>query len=337
MTESIFSKVFSYRQRDSHSPLENFLTEILSFCLDNDFKFRNDFFKNILAIQIDKTVFNISTQEDYKKFGRPDIEITYGNTAILIECKVEANERNNQLKDYSSILSKVKTGFENKHIIFLTKYFEQKELPEVGVKLHLIRWFEVYDLINDTHKEITQQLKSFLKEQNMENVKNFTLQDMLALKTIQETMSKMDELLEQFKPEFAKTFGGFSKDSARSTSLHYRNYINYVTLYYNKMEYYLQVGFYWWWDELEFPYVGLCILMPAKKFHDSELTTILRKELKGWEYDNDGAWCYLTRLKPISEFIASEEDNIPAMKKFLEQNLKSLYDLKEKYPKLLHK
>ena len=36
---SVFSRVFSYRQRETHSPLENFLTEISEL----------NFFKNFLA------------------------------------------------------------------------------------------------------------------------------------------------------------------------------------------------------------------------------------------------------------------------------------------------
>ena len=85
----------------------------------------------------------------------------------------------------------------------MTKYFEHKELTDTTIKLHLIRWFAVYELIDDTHSQITNQLKTFLKDQGMEKIKNFTIQDLLAMKTIPETMTKMDELLEQFKPELS--------------------------------------------------------------------------------------------------------------------------------------
>lgn len=341
LSESVFSKVFSYRQRDNHSPLENFLTEIFSFCIEADFNFRKDFFTKILNVTFEKTDINISTQEDYLIYGRPDIEITYDTTAILIECKVEANERKNQLKDYASILTELKTNFSQLHVVFLTKYFEHKEIADNRVQLHLIRWFEVYELISENHNQITQQLKSFLKEQNMEKVKNFTIQDLLAMKTITETITKMDELLEQFKPEFGKIFGGYSKDSSRSTRLPNKCYINYVTLKYKAIEYYLLIGFFWWWDnDVEIPCLGLAIELPRKKFESSDLIDILDKELvqrKKWEFENWESISYFTIMKPISDFITQNDDNIPSMKKYIASNLQTLVDVKMKYPMVLTK
>ncbi len=341
IAQSVFTKVFSYRQRDNHSPLENFLTEIFSFCLETDQGFRKDFFGGVLKMKLDLTVFNISTQEEYINYGRPDIEITCGGAAILFECKIEANERNNQLKDYASILTEQKSKFAERHIVFLTKYFEHKEIIDSRVKLHLIRWFEVYELINENHSEITRQLKSFLKEQNMEKVKNFTIQDLLAMKIIPETLTKMDELLEQFKPEFEKKFGGYSKNSSRSTRLPMRCYINYVTLHYQKNAYSLFIGFFWWWgEEIEIPYVGLALQIPKKKFESSDLIDILDKELivrKKWDFEEDESDIYYYAVKPITEFITEQEDNLPSMKKYIEGNLKILAEVKIKYPKLLRK
>jgi len=146
MTQSVFTNVFTYRQRDNHGPLENFLTEIFSFCLLSDLNFRQDFFRKILNITLDETVLNISTQKVYPGYGIPDIEVTYNTTAILFECKVESTERENQLKNYASILIEQKTKYSNRHIVFLTKYFEHKVIPEIRVQIHLIRWFQVYEL-----------------------------------------------------------------------------------------------------------------------------------------------------------------------------------------------
>ena len=339
MNESIFSKIFSYRERESISPLENYLTEIFAFCLESDLSFRKVFFSSLLDIELQESVFKISTQNEYEGYGRPDIEISFNDTAILFECKVEASERNNQLNDYASILTNHKQKYSNKKIVFLTKYFEHKELNTDTVKLYPIRWFEIYELINDSHSEITKQLKSFLKEQDMEKVKNFTIQDLLAMKIIPETLSKMDELLEQFKEEFKKGFGGYSDASSRSTRLQYECYINYVELNYQKVKYWLLIGFFWDYEE-EIPFVGLSIEIPTKKSEESDLKTLFDKELKSkkeWEFEDGDANIYYSAKKPISEFITQEDDNIPAMKKFIEGHLKTLYELRQKYPKLLKK
>ena len=340
MKGSIFSRVFSYRQRDSHTPLENFLTEIFAYCLEADAKFRHDFLTNILQIEYNANNFSISTQEEYYGFGRPDIQITFDNSIILIECKVESGERENQLNDYEQILNKLKPNQLNKNIVFLTKYFEVKELRNETVHLHMARWFQIYELINKDNSQVTIQLKEFLKEQGMEKVKNFSIQDLMAMKTIPETMTKMDELLEQFKIEFEKKFGGFSKDSSRSTRLVENEYTNYVVLSYEKKKYILSVGFFWWRKENEVPMVGLSINIPKKRFENSELLKILQKELiikHRWEFEEDKSYFNYSSFKPLTDFLTAAEDNIPAMKKFMMKQLETLYQLKASNTKLLRK
>lgn len=340
MQTSLFTRVFSYRQRENNSPLENFLTEIFAYCLESDSKFRFDFFSYHLGIHKKVKEIKIQTQAEYENYGRPDIELNFDNTSILVECKIEAIERENQLEDYACILRKHKPSSYSKHIVFLTKYYEHKEITDANIKLHLIRWYDIYDLIDDTHSQVTNQLKEFLKERGMEKIKNFTIQDLLAMKTIPETMTKMDELLEQFKPEFDNQFGGFSKDSSRSTRLPSSIYINYVQLNFDKSIYHLLIGFFWWWDGYEVPSLGLSLEIPIKKFENSELVKILDKELiegHGWEFEDDGRFYFYSSFKPLTDFITAEEDNIPSMKKFLQSQLNILYDLRKKYPKLLKK
>ena len=187
--ESIFTRVFAYRQREHHSPTENFITEIFAFCLEIDEIFCKDFLKLFINTHLSWQEMSISTQESYLGYGRPDIEINFADTSIIVECKVESSERQNQLNDYASILTTKKLQ-PNKYIIFLTKYFEHKTWTIQNVNFKLIRWYEIYLLIDDRHTEITKQFKSFLKDQEMENLKNFTIQDMLALKTIFVRISK---------------------------------------------------------------------------------------------------------------------------------------------------
>lgn len=334
MKDSIFSRVFSYRQRENLSPLENFLTEIFAFCLESDTVFRNDVFSKLLSIEIDNSGFCISTQEHYASYGRPDIEITFGNTAILFECKVESREGENQLNDYASILTNVKRKFTNKHIVYLTKYFDHKELVDKGVELIAIRWYEVYELINENHNDITQQLKSFLKENNMEAVKNFTIEDLVALKTIPATISKMENILEELKPRFTKEFGNYSREKKLDWV-----YQGYSTLTYEKKEYYISATF-WWEDDDTIPQFGLYLVFPIKSFENTPIIELLNKEFKnkkGWTIDDsDGSFCYAIE-KPITDFITQDEDNLISMKNFVELNINTLTDLRKKYSKFLKK
>jgi hypothetical protein len=87
MTDSIFSRAFPYRQRESHSPLENYLTEIFAFCLENDLLFRKRFLNDILKIKYTSKDLKIQTQSNYTGLGRPDIEILLDNCAIIIRVR----------------------------------------------------------------------------------------------------------------------------------------------------------------------------------------------------------------------------------------------------------
>ena len=345
MNDSVFIRIFSYRERCNICPLENFIIEILAFCLEYDIIFRHDFFNTIFPKQISDDNFKIKTQSEYEGYGRPDIEVTFDNTIVLFECKVESKERENQLSNYTKLLVNLKSNFLYKHVFFLTKYFEYKEQSENQVELHLIRWFSICNIIGDQHLDITREFKKFLKENNMEKVKNFNLHDLIAMKSITESMTKMDELLEQFKPEFAKQFGGYSKDSSRSTGLSEGIYTNYSTLNYDKKEYWISIGFFWWqWDPKtdlpDVPEVGISIEIPFKKFEHSELIKILNKELLNttdWKYVLDTSNYYYYSTIPLTDFITMRDDNIPAIKKVLQERLNYLYELREKYPQLLKK
>ena len=326
MESSIVSRLFRYRQlRDDIAPIENFLTEYFAFCLETDESFREDFFKELEIDYKTKNDFRINTQEINKEFGRPDIEIRFLDTYIIIESKVESLERINQLEDYANILFN-ETAFKKKYLIYLTKYLENKELSHNNVELRLKRWCDIYRIIKTSHKEFTQQLKLFLKEQKMETIKNFTIEDCIVIKNRSMTEAKVNEILNYFKPIFTKQFGSFSISN-------YEGYYGYSTLRVNGKDYYIGLGFFNY-DELPVPYLGVYISLPKKKFENTEILKTFKKEFrlkKNWEYNDDiidfGAY------KQITDFNNDDDDNIPAMKKFIEVNLSIIITLKNKYPK----
>ena len=77
MTESIFSKIYSYRESENKNSKENYIIEIFAHCLQTDSKLLNEFLE-YLDIKADKET-NIRTQSIYE-FGRPDIEINIPST-----------------------------------------------------------------------------------------------------------------------------------------------------------------------------------------------------------------------------------------------------------------
>lgn len=335
-SNSIFSRVFSYIEREKHSPLENFLIEILAYSLINDQMFRTNFFKLFPSLRFNNEVISVTTQKNYEGVGRPDIEIRFNSTMVFIECKVESPEGRGQLEKYIQSLHKEK--IQSKHFIYLTKYYEIKDFPKTSVITHQTRWIDIYKIIDEENTQISKEFKSFLKENNMENVKNFSLQDLNAMKSISVAISKMDEVLEQVKPEFAKVFGAFSKDSSRSSRLWDNYYANFVTLKHKGVFYNIHVGFFWDDPETEIPHVGISIGLPSKlnnSILSSKLDTLERKKWVIYEYDIYPDFFYYTATKPLTEFIDKETDNVLAIKKFILEKLKDLLAIRDGKTKIL--
>src|SRR5690606_24369767 len=189
MTSSIFSKVYSYRERENKNSKENFLIEIFAHCLEVDKRFLSNFL-GLIALNSDDEI-SIETQVVYD-YGRPDLEINLlkSKTCILVECKVEHYERDNQLEDYMKIL--LEKDVKQKHLVYLTKYYENKEITNPKIAFEIINWTDIYKLINDDNHLLTLELKTYLKDENMEDTKNFDYNDITSLMTIAGTITKMD-------------------------------------------------------------------------------------------------------------------------------------------------
>lgn len=333
-TSSIFSNVFSYRQREKNSPLENFLIEIFAFCLINDPRFQRSFLALFTNSSFADDGLTIVTQKHFEGYGRPDIEIRGKDVTIFIECKVESSERKGQLAKYLSLLRKDRAR--NRNFVYLTKYYEPKDFEKDVVNITQLRWIDVYKSINETNREITNELKTFLKENHMEDVKNFSMQDLNAMKSISAAISKMDEVLEQVKPEFERILGPLSKDSSRSSRLWDNHYASYSTMSFKRINYNIYVGFFWDDPDTEIPEVGISIALPVKLDKTLLSDCLDSLEKKKWiiyQYDSD--FFYYTALKPITEFIDKDIDNIIAIKKFISEKIRDLGTIKDGRSKIL--
>lgn len=326
MTTSLFDRIYSYRERPNKDSKENFLIEILAFCLQTDKQFFTDFLA-LLKIKSDKDYW-VNTQVVYD-FGRPDIEIYLKtrNISIVIECKIEHFERPNQLNDYQKIL--LGKDVKEKHLLYLTKYYDHKELENQEIFFHQIKWADIFSIINDKFNLITTQLKQFIKEQGMAESNNFQYQDLAVLTNISSTIRKMDEVLDGIKPYFEKHLGGLSKESARSTRLKDNWYVNYHDIYQTKVyQFGIGVGFFWWDGEIS---LALRIYLPNKEKNKdtTRYKAFFDKNLKTWEIEEwDDAYNYW-HYETVAKFIIEEDEQIPAMIKFLKEGIDELNALKK--------
>lgn len=333
MAESIFSKIYSYRERENKDSKENFLIEIFAHCLDTDDRFLVEFL-NLLAIDSDDDI-SVKTQATYE-FGRPDIEINIPSTktCILIECKIEHFERPNQLEDYKKILEG--KNVKARHLVYLTKYYDFRENANKSINLHLFKWFDIFQIIDEDNAELTKELKSYLKDENMDESKNFNYTDLTVLKNAAGTLRKMNEVIDGVKEYFEKKIGPFSKESSRSTRLKDEWYVaTHAVGGGTNLKFEIEIGFIWWWDEQV--YVGIRIWLPtADRYKNSETYfKFFKRHLKNWEVEDDWDNCYIFgKYAPVGQFIIDEDEQVPAMVQFLRECTDELEALKKIGPKV---
>lgn len=327
MTESIFAKIYSYRERENKNSKENFLIEIFAYCLQTDTVFLKSFLSLIDLMPDNETTIKTQVVYDY---GRPDIEINIPSkkTCILIECKIDNTERPNQLEDYKQIL--IEKNIKNRHLVYLTKHYDLRVNNDKRIKLYPIKWLDVFQLINHDNLQISKELKIFIKDENMDQTKNFTYTDLIVLKNITGTISKMDEVLDLIKEYYEKRIGILSKDSARSTRMKDEWYINYQEVGGAKYKFSIDIGFIWWWENDEI-YLGARIYLPkSSKYKNTEtFYKLFKKVLKDWEFTEYDNYYDIGNYKQVSEFITDEDEQVPAMVKYLKSCIDKLEEVKK--------
>lgn len=324
---SIFERIYTYRQRKDKNERENFLIEILAFCLENDSVFLNKFLL-LNDIKTDEE-FEIYTQSSYEDLGRPDLELVSKNRneKILIECKIGHFERTNQLYDYGNILEG--SSVRKKHLIYLTRYFENKNYEFKDINFSQIKWAHVYEIIDKENKEITQQFKQYIKDQDMDNSNNFTYSDIALLQRIDPVINKMDELMSGSISYAEGKFGKFSGYASRSTRMQGdQRYTEYKEIKKkNKKIFTLNIGIYWWFEDEEIM-IGMHIYIPndAKK-NRSEMSIFLEKKLNNWEFEEwEGGYGHYYQ-KDMANFILNEEEQIPSMIKYMQKGIDDINKL----------
>lgn len=331
LMSAIFSRIYSYRQRPDRNSLENYLTEIFAYCLEKD----ATFFRNTLeywGISYGGQPYSVKTQVTDPELGRPDIEISFDDTDILIESKIEHRERPHQLRDYLDILKRRKA--KHKHLLYLTKYREYKSINQKGITYHHHCWYEVAEQIRDDHAHpITLELKHFLKDKDMAESKNFNYQDLAALKTISATINKMDAVLNGVGEYFAKHFGKWSKDSSRSTSLQKNSYQNFKEFIDSDgYKYWIHIGFMWWWEEI---YLGAYIYLSANESNKhKKYAEVFKGNFENLEVDewDNGSELFLTTK--LTDYFDEDGDQIPEMIKYLKELIDTLAKVKAENPQM---
>jgi len=196
MNYALFTNLFKYKEKAGQSPLENYLTELFAYILDE--LIQN---KNPVAITLLNDYFHIPFSEkdfwdtkvetqcsyyvcDYDCTARPDIKITLrGKDVYFIENKVEAEIAWHGSFDQIELYEKIQceNGEINKGIRILSKYAISTHSKNFSSE-NIVFWRQIYGLFKKTEFDseenlIIQNFLNFLEENNMAVRKSLELSE----------------------------------------------------------------------------------------------------------------------------------------------------------------
>jgi hypothetical protein len=332
-----------------NSDKEDYLTEIFAFALEIDSEFRTNFLK-LLPIEFSEyEMFSIQTQVEYQidsKVRRPDIEINLGNSIIIIECKIDSEERDKQLLDYSNIL--INKHQSQKLLIYLTFKNDTKDfisikeaLLERGIdknkvdelKFKQLRFFDIANAITNHCNSITKELKQYLFKEKLV-MEKFGYEDMIALKTFFETSKKMNSiLLDEITNDFVNK--GLSKYATRQPTIWNNEYI--IVYNYGKKNCNIALGFGNWWGE--HPCLFVRLYMPKNVTNAEIVTKELKTKLKSdrWKFkQNDSGFLVETTKKMLDLLGENDLNQRQGIIDFFKNCIDDLLKIKADFPQIFN-
>jgi PD-(D/E)XK nuclease superfamily protein len=194
-TTNLFSALGKYSLKPKITPLENFCTELLAWCLQNSNSFQKEFLKLIdLDFLKNSEELEIRTQQYWTASEKDDEEDEKNNRSGLsgffdfeiqsppkasgkrdflavIESKIGAPFRRDQLENYRAELKKKTAEYQECYLITLTNHSQKPSAAYAHIK-----WSQVHELLSKIVVEekltiIYRQFADFLKEKGMAHMK----------------------------------------------------------------------------------------------------------------------------------------------------------------------
>ena len=168
MNNSIFGRVFRYRQSDNRSPTEDFFTEVFVGTLESSDLLSKSFVGHLLDTDVDSVRFETQKTVDQ---GILDVWVDAhdgdGRHVIAFENKIGAMEGHRQLERYEEHLRS--QCAKTKWLYYLTLHSPTDFEPQAdGVEFRRMQWFDVYNWIKawlPGHEQaISQRSRVFINE-----------------------------------------------------------------------------------------------------------------------------------------------------------------------------
>lgn len=349
----IFKILFKLKLRNSNQPLEDYLTEIFAYCLNNDEILTNEFLAYFGIVETELENINVSTQielnalAEHKTDSRPDMAIFSETAVIFFENKVNAKEGVDQLSYYAEHLDKLLT--ENKKLVYITRDFDKKNANAILKKCKTltekdfvhVRWYNVFTFFKKYNKNlIISELLKFMKQNNLSMNNQFTPIDILTLTNFSNVRKIMDEtLFGDVSGNFKKVNGKIAQASTCMTQL--KSHDRYV--YYATHNSRVTVLLGYWMNsknEKEYPEIGIQVEISPNAKRNIEIREIFKKvidEFDGWDaysLSNITEWSAVFKKQSLQHII-SNNDHIKIIKDYFIAIIQDLENIFRKYPMLM--
>lgn len=340
--------------------LEDFHTEIVARVLQNSPKLAFTWLQSIGATTLDETKAKITVRPqqafpalaDHDRASRVDLTIRLRSKdrseVIFIESKVGSDEGPKQLQHYADHLSLVceDEDVTQGRLVYVTRDFEAVRKPQFGnsVKCCFVeptRWFRFYQQLSlhSRGDALSDELRSFMKENNMSLGNRFRPADLIAMQNLVHVKSLMDETLEACRQQLERVVG--VRTHVRSRKMReLQDHSRYALLAVigSRWDMACLVG-YWFSGEndAESPWVGVCLQSNPESPRRDEIRKALRSmAAPSWNtsqpQDHD-QWWDVYRGMPLVELLG-QEDHLHAIKKLFEEALNDVAEFRKMHPGL---
>lgn len=200
--------LYKKRRNTNKTPLEDFTTEILVGILEGNAELLDKFVNNVL--KVDGDGFSIESQVKYT-FENDinciiDMVVSNEENICFIENKIHSGEGKRQLERYTKVLSEIHSiQAKNIFLRYCTKNYEPKEITNVNFLQY--RWSDIYNFLEEYQGEMVDEYLEFLRGEGMASAGDFNYEDLIVMKNITSTITKMDECLDNTKDILIKEFG----------------------------------------------------------------------------------------------------------------------------------
>ena len=346
----LFKILFDLQIRSHDQPLEDYLTEIFAYCLDQDGGMLNVFLKEFKIVDRDLEEYTLTTQYELKKLtnhlvdSRPDIALLSDDTTIFFENKIDAKEGARQLQRYAEHLN-LKSS-KNKSLVYITRDYDPKDKKEIlencrnDIRFIPLRWYRIFRFLKQ-YKEnpIVFELLKFMKQNNLAMNNQYSPTDIITMTNFSRVRRTMDETMFGEVSDLFKKIneGRITQASTRLTQLESQDRYVYYAAHDNKLHVFLG---YWMnsGNEKDYPEVGLEIEIS----HAAEKSEIIKdlfiaiaEKHDRWEVNvNDPKqWAMVFRKKSLQDFL-SDNDHVASLKSYFKDVLKELATIFFEYPVL---